>query len=109
MKRNKQKKYGKKTKRIIVVMEVLVLSFILAVPSFAAIDVGAITKPIDVIKTVLIAVVVGIGTIVLILGVVDLVTSWGDHNTGGLKTAAFKIAAGGLLVGISTLLALMGY
>ncbi|MCP1100994.1 hypothetical protein M2454_000213 [Aequitasia blattaphilus] len=109
MKRNKYKRYGAKTKGVLAVVEALTLSLILTIPSFAAIDVGAITKPIDVIKTVLIAVVVGIGTIVLILGVVDLVTSWGDHNTGGLKTAAFKIAAGGLLVGISTLLALMGY
>lgn len=103
------KKLNRKTwKAWVTVIQALMLSFVLPMISYAM-DVSSITKPIDIIKTVLIAVVVGIGTIVLILGVVDLVTSWGEHNTGGLKTAAFKIAAGGLLVGISTLLSLMGY
>lgn len=84
-----------------------VLPFV--VSANGTIDVSAITKPFDILKTIIYALVGGLGSIVLILGVVDLFTSISSHDVGGIKAGGFKVGAGVALVGITTIMALMGF
>ena len=100
-----------KVKAVSSVLSTLVM--VNAVPFLAfasgAIDVSAITKPFDILKTIIYALVGGLGSIVLILGVVDLFTSISSHDVGGIKAGGFKVGAGVALVGITTIMALMGF
>ena len=86
-----------------------VLPFVVSVNGTGTIDVSAITKPFDILKTIIYALVGGLGSIVLILGVVDLFTSISSHDVGGIKAGGFKVGAGVALVGITTIMALMGF
>lgn len=103
------KKINQKVKIASVVLTTIVVTNLFPLIALAQdIDVSTITKPFTIIKTIIYVVVGGIGGIVLILGVVDLMTSIGSHDIGGLKAGGFKMASGIILVSIVSIMALMG-
>ncbi|MBA4698488.1 MAG: hypothetical protein H2212_03560 [Ruminococcus sp.] len=103
-------KIGRKLNGLILtVLASLSSAGIFQVPVFASgIDVSTVTKPINVLVSLVLAAVGGIGIIVLVLGAVDLFTSLGSHDTGGIKQGGFKMVSGAAMIGISAILALMG-
>ena len=88
----------------------MMAAFLCSTPVLASnIDVGPVTAPLDAIKTLLLAAVGVLGVIILILGLVDFISSLNSHDTGGQKNGVMKMISGVLLVGVPLILTLMGY
>lgn len=69
---------------------------------------GGYTQPLDNLKTILLTIAASAGVIVLIFGGYRFAVSFQKMDQNGEHQAIYTIIAGGILVGLSTILAVMG-
>ena len=72
-------------------------------------DVSAITKPLDNLKILLIAVVGAIGVIILVKNVMEFAQAYQGQDSSGMSSALKGIVAGLMMAGISTVLGILGF
>ena len=75
------------------------------VPVYAS---GSYTAPLDNLKTVLITIAASAGVIIIIYGVIRFALAFQKMDQNGEHHAIYTIIAGGLLAGISIVLAVLG-
>ena len=102
--RNVKEKIRKYSETLKVMVFALVFSYItLPLPVYAS-----YTAPLDNLKTVLITIAVSAGFIIIIYGAIRFATAFQKMDQAGEHQAIYTIIAGGILTGISTILAVMG-
>lgn len=69
---------------------------------------GSYTAPLDNLKTILITIAASAGVILVIYGVIRFALSFQKMDQNGEHQAIYTIIAGGLLAGISIVLAVLG-
>lgn len=72
-------------------------------------DISAITKPLDNLKLLLIAVVGAIGVIILVKNIMEMAQAYQGQDSSGMSSALKGIVAGLMMAGISTVLAILGF
>ena len=72
-------------------------------------DISAITKPLDNLKLLLIAVVGAIGVIILVKNVMEMAQAYQAQDSSGMSSALKGIVAGLMMAGISTVLGILGF
>jgi len=75
------------------------------IPVYAS---GSYTAPLDNLKTVLITIAASAGAIIIIYGVIRFALAFQKMDQNGEHQAIYTIIAGGLLAGISIVLAVLG-
>lgn len=76
---------------------------------FAAGGISAITKPLDTLKAVLIAVVASAGVIILIKNVMETAQAYQQQDTSAMNAGIKGIVAGSMMAGISAILTILGF
>ena len=69
---------------------------------------GGYTAPLDNLKTILITIAVSAGVIIIIYGAIRFAIAFQKMDQNGEHSAIYTIIAGGVLTGISAVLAVMG-
>lgn len=69
----------------------------------------AITKPLDDLKTLIIAVIGAVGVIILAKNVMEFAQAYQQQDSSTMNSALKGIVAGVMMAGISTVLAFLGF
>ena len=69
---------------------------------------GGYTQPLDNLKTILITIAASAGVIIVIYGVIRFAIAFQKMDQNGEHSAIYTIIAGGVLIGISAVLGVMG-
>lgn len=75
---------------------------------FAA-DTSAVTKPLDNLKTLVIAVIGAVGVIILAKNVMEFAQAYQQQDSSTMNSALKGIVAGVMMAGISSVLAFLGF
>ena len=76
---------------------------------FAASDTSAVTKPLDSLKTLVIAVIGAVGVIILAKNVMEFAQAYQQQDSSTMNSALKGIVAGVMMAGISTVLTFLGF
>ena len=76
---------------------------------FAAGGTGAITQPLDNLKTLVIAVIGAVGVIILAKNVMEFAQAYQQQDSSTMNSALKGIVAGIMMAGISTVLSFLGF
>lgn len=91
---------------IVVTVGALACSYMtMPMPVYAA---GGYTAPLDNLKTVLITIAASAGVIIIIYGTIRFAIAFQKMDQNGEHQAIYTIIAGGVLTGISAILAVLG-
>ena len=86
-----------------------VMAFLYAVPiTVLASGTAEITKPLDNLKTLVIAIIGAVGVIILAKNVMEFAQAYQQQDSSTMNSALKGIVAGVLMAGISTVLAFLG-
>ena len=77
--------------------------------AFAAGDTSAVTKPLENLKTLIIAVIGAIGIIILAKNVMEFAQASQQQDSSTMNSALKGIVAGAMMAGISSVLTFLGY
>lgn len=69
---------------------------------------GSYTAPLDNLKTILITIAASAGVIIVIYGAIRFAIAFQKMDQNGEHQAIYTLIAGGILIGISAVLAVMG-
>lgn len=81
----------------------------MTVTAFAAGDTSAVTKPLDNLKTLVIAVIGAVGVIILAKNVMEFAQAYQQQDSSTMNSALKGIVAGVMMAGISTVLSFLGF
>ena len=82
----------------------------MAVTVFAAdADTSAVTKPLDSLKTLIIAVIGAVGVIILAKNVMEFAQAYQQQDSSTMNSALKGIVAGIMMAGISSVLTFLGF
>ncbi len=82
----------------------------MAVTVFAAGgDTSAVTKPLDNLKTLVIAVIGAVGVIILAKNVMEFAQAYQQQDSSTMNSALKGIVAGAIMAGISSVLTFLGF
>lgn len=105
--RGKVSKFMQKV--VIPAMAVTIMSIsTMATPVFAA-DTSAVTKPLDSLKTLIIAVIGAVGVIILAKNVMEFAQAYQQQDSSTMNSALKGIVAGVMMAGISSVLTFLGF
>ena len=76
---------------------------------FAAGDTTAITKPLDNLKVLVIAVIGAVGVIILAKNVMEFAQAYQQQDSSTMNSALKGIVAGSIMAGISSVLTFLGF
>ncbi len=76
---------------------------------YAAGDTSAVTKPLDNLKTLIIAVIGAVGIIILAKNVMEFAQAYQQQDSSTMNSALKGIVAGIMMVGISSVLSFLGF
>ena len=76
---------------------------------FAAADTSAVTKPLESLKTLVIAIIGAIGVIILAKNVMEFAQAYQQQDSSTMNSALKGIVAGVMMAGISSVLSLLGF
>lgn len=76
---------------------------------FAAEGTGAITQPLDNLKTLVTAVIGAVGVIILAKNVMEFAQAYQQQDSSTMNSALKGIVAGVIMAGISTVLTFLGF
>lgn len=76
---------------------------------FAAGDTSAVTKPLDSLKTLIIAVIGAVGVIILAKNVMEFAQAYQQQDSSTMNSALKGIVAGIMMAGISSVLSFLGF
>ena len=87
-----------------------VMAFFYAVPvTVLASGTSEITKPLDNLKTLVIAIIGAVGVIILAKNVMEFAQAYQQQDSSTMNSALKGIVAGVLMAGISTVLTFLGF
>lgn len=72
-------------------------------------DTSAVTKPLDNLKTLVIAVIGAVGVIILAKNVMEFAQAYQQQDSSTMNSALKGIVAGVMMAGISSVLAFLGF
>ncbi len=72
-------------------------------------DTSAVTKPLDNLKTLIIAVIGAVGVIILAKNVMEFAQAYQQQDSATMNSALKGIVAGVMMAGISSVLAFLGF
>lgn len=72
-------------------------------------DTGSVTKPLDNLKTLVIAIIGAIGVIILAKNVMEFAQAYQQQDSSTMNSALKGIVAGIMMAGISSVLTILGY
>lgn len=72
-------------------------------------DTSAITKPLDNLKTLIIAIIGAVGVIILAKNVMEFAQAYQQQDSSTMNSALKGIVAGVMMAGISTVLSFLGF
>lgn len=81
----------------------------MTVTVFAAGDTSAVTKPLDNLKTLVIAVIGAVGVIILAKNVMEFAQAYQQQDSSTMNSALKGIVAGAMMAGISSVLTFLGF
>ena len=82
----------------------------MTVTAFAASgDTSAVTKPLDNLKTLVIAVIGAVGVIILAKNVMEFAQAYQQQDSSTMNSALKGIVAGAMMAGISSVLTFLGF
>lgn len=110
-KREKEKAVSKGKKAVMAVCGAGYLAFNTAVVTVYAAggDTSAITKPLDNLKTLIIAIIGAVGVIILAKNVMEFAQAYQQQDSSTMNSALKGIVAGIMMAGISTVLTFLGF
>ena len=73
------------------------------------VDVSSVTKPLDTIKTIFLAIAGAVGVIIIVKNLIELGTAIQDRDTPSLMSALKGLAGGFIVAAASTVLVLLGF
>ena len=76
---------------------------------YAAGDTSAVTKPLDSLKTLIIAVIGAVGVIILAKNVMEFAQAYQQQDSSTMNSALKGIVAGVMMAGISSVLSFLGF
>lgn len=76
---------------------------------FANGDTSAVTKPLDNLKTLVLAVIGAVGVIILAKNVMEFATAYQQQDSSTMNSALKGIVAGLIMAGISSVLTFLGF
>ena len=76
---------------------------------FAAGDTSAVTKPLDNLKTLVVAVIGAVGVIILAKNVMEFAQAYQQQDSSTMNSALKGIVAGAIMAGISSVLTFLGF
>ena len=76
---------------------------------YAAGDTSAVTKPLDNLKTLIIAVIGAVGVIILAKNVMEFAQAYQQQDSSTMNSALKGIVAGVMMAGISSVLTFLGF
>lgn len=76
---------------------------------FAAADTSAVTKPLENLKTLVVAVIGAVGVIILAKNVMEFAQAYQQQDSSTMNSALKGIVAGVMMAGISTVLTFLGF
>ncbi len=85
------------------------LSFSTGIISYAAGDTSAVTKPLENLKTLVLAVIGAIGIIILAKNVMEFAQAYQAQDSATMNSALKGIVAGVIMAGIATVLTFLGF
>ena len=105
------RKMSKKVKKNIVYVftGAVVASNLMTMNVLAAGNTSAITKPLDNLKTLIIAVIGAIGVLILAKNVMEFAQAYQQQDSSTMNSALKGIVAGVMMAGISTVLSFLGF
>lgn len=77
--------------------------------AFAEGDTSAVTKPLDNLKTLVIAVIGAVGIIILAKNVMEFAQAYQAQDSATMNSALKGIVAGAIMAGIATVLGFLGF
>lgn len=75
----------------------------------AAADTSSVTKPLESLKTLVIAIIGAIGVIILAKNVMEFAQAYQAQDTSTMNSALKGIVAGVMMAGISSVLTILGF
>ena len=105
------RKMSKNVKKniVYVLTGAVVASNLMTTNVLAAGNTSAITKPLDNLKTLIIAVIGAIGVIILAKNVMEFAQAYQQQDSSTMNSALKGIVAGVMMAGISTVLSFLGF
>lgn len=76
---------------------------------YASGDTSAVTKPLESLKTLIIAVIGAVGVIILAKNVMEFAQAYQQQDSSTMNSALKGIVAGVMMAGISTVLSFLGF
>ena len=110
--KEKSGKRGVKAKRLIIALCSVGYMTIHAIPMTvlaAESGTGAITQPLDNLKTLVIAIIGAVGVIILAKNVMEFAQAYQQQDSSTMNSALKGIVAGVMMAGISTVLTFLGF
>lgn len=104
------RRIGKNLFRIISAVYAAVwLALSTGILSYAASDTSAVTKPLENLKTLVLAVIGAIGIIILAKNVMEFAQAYQAQDSATMNSALKGIVAGVIMAGIATVLTFLGF
>ena len=75
----------------------------------AASDAGSVTKPLDNLKTLVLAIIGAIGVIILAKNVMEFAQAYQHNDSATMNSALKGIAGGAMMAGITSVLGVLGF
>ena len=113
MKGNKEKNMGGMVQKGVQKLGTIAAAGVVAcnamtVPVYAA-GAGAITQPLDSLKTLMLSVIGAVGVIILAKNVMEFAQAYQQQDSSTMNSALKGIVAGIMMAGISTVLTFLGF
>lgn len=108
--KNRMKRLVKRVKKNIIpaVSGVITMTAIECTGVMAA-DTSSVTKPLDNLKTLVIAIIGAIGVIILAKNVMEFAQAYQQQDSSTMNSALKGIVAGVMMAGISSVLGILGF
>lgn len=108
--KNRMKRLVKRVKKNIIpaVSGVITMTAIECTRVMAA-DTSSVTKPLDNLKTLVIAIIGAIGVIILAKNVMEFAQAYQQQDSSTMNSALKGIVAGVMMAGISSVLGILGF
>lgn len=81
----------------------------IAYTNVLATDTGSVTKPLDNLKTLVLAIIGAIGVIILAKNVMEFAQAYQQQDSSTMNSALKGIVAGIMMAGISSVLGILGF
>ena len=110
VRKNRMKRFINRVKKNIIpaVSGVVTMTAIECTNVLAA-DTSSVTKPLDDLKTVVIAIIGAIGVIILAKNVMEFAQAYQQQDSSTMNSALKGIVAGVMMAGISSVLGILGF